>query len=462
MSSPRLSAALLALYSAPSVLAVPVESASSSGLLLSRDTVALKPSNCSDPDEPVTPTCWTSLKVADYLNNWNKTTHICGSRDTNGVGCCVEEEPWTTCFIRLSTGYAGDSCDNLGGNYCQNVPKNLDEDLAPDDQAPAIYVLNAIYAIHSLFSNYDKALSAVNDSTIKEVLDVFSKDSSSSHVISLRYELPTALSLGLTIASQNTTNNNPITRDLSTLWTSALAAAPSVPRAIWPNDTDNSQTISITSIAISTSNQGTFLQSGLDLLMSDIPTFLAFTRAGLFANSTLNAIIPRLVSRAHDLAGGLNTFITSKFLQAYGIFATPSNNAIDDRSTFETQNRCTLNAASWCVSTRDRRSVYYWSPATHRQYQLRSKGATPITMPDLMRKITEAGWADAEVLFDGNFNCTARGNAGGRIVFVGEEDGVVDASCVSQLPMYLECGTACPTDVVVGEGKCPFGFDRGC
>lgn len=230
MFSPRLSAALLALYPAPSVLAVPVESASGSGLLLSRDTVALKPSNCSDPDEPVAPTCWTSLKVADYLNDWIKTTHICGPSDTNGVGCCVEEEPWTTCFIRLSTGYAGDFCDSIGGNYCQNVPKNLDEDLAPDDRAPATYVLNAIYAIHSLFSNYDKgacrqfttqislhgpstkltaclALSAVDDSTIKEVLDVFSKDSSGSHVISLRYELPTALSLGLTIASVRPPNH---------------------------------------------------------------------------------------------------------------------------------------------------------------------------------------------------------------------------------------------------------------
>ncbi|KAL9578835.1 MAG: hypothetical protein Q9212_005468 [Teloschistes hypoglaucus] len=457
MISQNLSVALLALLSGSSVIAAPAESRSDSRLL-SRDTVTSKPSNCSDPDEPVTASCWTSLKVADYLNNWNKTTHICGESDTNGVGCCVPDEPWTTCFIRLSTGYAGDSCTNLWGNYCRNVPLKLDPDLAPTAQAPARYVLNAIYAVHGLFSSYDDALTAIGDNTIKDVLDVFSKSSSASHVTYLRYELPTVLTLGLTVASQTTTDNNTITRDISTLWNSALSAAPSVPRAIWPNDTDNSQTVTITDITISANNQAILLQGGLSLLMNDIPAFLAFTRDGHFANSTLNNMIPRLVSRADDLAGGLNTFVTSKFLQAQGYFATPSMDPMD-RTAFETQNRCTLNAGSWCVGDGGK-SVYYWSPATHRQYRLRSKGPTPIRLPELMGKITDSGWADAELLFDGNFNCTAKGNAGGRIVFVGES-GVVDASCISQLPMYLECGTKCPTNVVV-EGKCPFGFDGRC
>ncbi|KAI4202633.1 MAG: hypothetical protein LQ350_002426 [Teloschistes chrysophthalmus] len=458
MISQSLSVALLALLSGSSVFAAPAESKSDSRLL-SRDTVTLKPSNCSDPGEPVTPSCWTSLKVADYLNNWKKTTRVCGESDTNGVGCCVKEEPWSTCFIRLSTGFAGDSCTGLWGDtYCRIVPTELNKDLAPAALAPARYLLNAIYAIHSLFSSYDDALTAIGDSTIKDVLDVFSKTSSESHVVSLRYELPTALTLGLTVASQTNTNNNTITRDISTLWNSALSAAPSVSRVIWPNDTDNSQTVTITDISISNNNQAILLQGGLSLLMNDIPAFLAFTRDGRFANSTLNNIIPRLVSRADDLADGLNTFVTSKFLQAQGYFATPSIVPMD-RTAFETQNRCTLNAGSWCVGDGGK-NVYYWSPATHRQYRLRTKGPTPIRLPELMGKITDSGWADAELLFDGNFNCTAKGNAGGRIVFVGE-GGVVDASCVSQLPMYLECGTKCPTDVLV-EGKCPFGFDGRC
>lgn len=224
MISQSLSVALLALLSGSSVFAAPAESKSDSRLL-SRDTVTLKPSNCSDPGEPVTPSCWTSLKVADYLNNWKKTTRVCGESDTNGVGCCVKEEPWSTCFIRLSTGFAGDSCTGLWGDtYCRIVPTELNKDLAPAALAPARYLLNAIYAIHSLFSSYDDgeclqfstctiqhnlgtkltaylALTAIGDSTIKDVLDVFSKTSSESHVVSLRYELPTALTLGLTVAS---------------------------------------------------------------------------------------------------------------------------------------------------------------------------------------------------------------------------------------------------------------------
>ncbi|KAL8693449.1 MAG: hypothetical protein Q9218_001720 [Villophora microphyllina] len=425
MLSHQLSTALLALLSSASVLAAPLESASNPGLLLSRDAVALKPSNCSDFKEPVAPSCWTSLKVADFLNSWNQTTRQCGEKDPNGVGCCVEEEPWTTCFIRLSTGYAGDSCTSLGGTYCRNVPKELDPDLAPAVRAPTRYVINAIYAVHDLFYQYDLVLKAVSDSTIVEVLDVFSKGAPLSRINSLRNELPTALTLGLSIASQTTTSNDTIAREISNLWTSALQAAPRVPHAIWPNNTDNSQTVSITDINVSIGNEGTYLEQGLDLLMYDIATFQAFTSDGRFANSTLNNIIPRI--QAANVADGLNTFVTSKLMQSSNVYATPIPDPVD-RTTFEANNQCLLNADSWCVAI-DKKSVFYWSRATHRQYQLRDNGPTPISLTDMMAKIAAPdGWANAELLFDGNYNCTAKGNAGGAIAFVGQ-NGAVDAGC---------------------------------
>lgn len=76
---------------------------------------------------------------------------------------------------------------------------------------------------------------------------------------------------------------------------------------------------------------------------------------------------------------------------------------------------------------------------------------------------------DMPTLFDGAYNCTAQGRAGGSVVNVnagggsGEGGtGTLDMSCLSRLPIYLPCKTACPTSVLV-DGKCPFGFTgKGC
>lgn len=76
-----------------------------------------------------------------------------------------------------------------------------------------------------------------------------------------------------------------------------------------------------------------------------------------------------------------------------------------------------------------------------------------------MDKIDNRGRADAQLLFDGNYNCTIAGNAGRGIAIL--NDGGVDASCVSQLPMYLDCTTACPPQNLV-DGKCPFGHWQAC
>ena len=41
------------------------------------------------------------------------------------------------------------------------------------------------------------------------------------------------------------------------------------------------------------------------------------------------------------------------------------------------------------------------------------------------------------VLFDGAYNCTLEGKAGGGLVIHVNADGTLDVSCLSVLPMYL-------------------------
>ena len=64
-------------------------------------------------------------------------------------------------------------------------------------------------------------------------------------------------------------------------------------------------------------------------------------------------------------------------------------------------------------------------------------------------------------MFDGSYNCTAAGRAGSSVLHI-EDDGSMDFSCLSQLPIYLPCdrNMSCPTDVMV-DGACPFGYYDG-
>lgn len=62
---------------------------------------------------------------------------------------------------------------------------------------------------------------------------------------------------------------------------------------------------------------------------------------------------------------------------------------------------------------------------------------------------------DLPVLFDGAYNCTLAGRAGGSVVSL-NPDGSLDMACLSLLPMYVGKG-GCPAGAVWVDGKCPFG-----
>ena len=128
------------------------------------------------------------------------------------------------------------------------------------------------------------------------------------------------------------------------------------------------------------------------------------------------------------------------------------------------ENRCNgTEAGKICVANGSGR-ILYWSPATHRAYEVKSKGGTKISVGDFVKGVNEGGFADAGVLFDGAYNCTRDGRAGGRIVEVGGGNGKweMDVACLSQLPMYLRCGAPCPVGAKPVQGKCPFGNWENC
>lgn len=69
----------------------------------------------------------------------------------------------------------------------------------------------------------------------------------------------------------------------------------------------------------------------------------------------------------------------------------------------------------------------------------------------------ESSAAYMPVLFDGSYNCTLAGKAGGASINV-NDDGSLNVACLSALPIYLDDGTPCPDGAVQVGGKCPFGY----
>ncbi|KAL8989101.1 MAG: hypothetical protein Q9169_008436, partial [Polycauliona sp. 2 TL-2023] len=126
-----------------------------------------------------------------------------------------------------------------------------------------------------------------------------------------------------------------------------------------------------------------------------------------------------------EIEAGLRTFVTSKLMQLSGYYAVPMD--VVDRTAFES------------VSAANEGNYYYWSPSTRRMYEMRDKGRAPIGLKELGVHFTAVvdRWADPQLLFDGGYNCTAAGNAGAAIVNEKPDDGGIDVSCVSQLPMSL-------------------------
>lgn len=158
---------------------------------------------------------------------------------------------------------------------------------------------------------------------------------------------------------------------------------------------------------------------------------------------------------------------TSKTLQQDGWYAVPA--LVSDISTSLGSEGCSALNTSGVICTDPHGLTTFQSGVTGRVYTFKyqGKGRAPLTPASLLQELnTHLGQAFlfdgytnlAPAFFDGGYNCTLNGAAGALRPF--QPDGSIDTSCLSVLPMYLPKGSACPSDaVLVGEGKCPFGFE---
>ncbi|KAL8735727.1 MAG: hypothetical protein Q9181_002710 [Wetmoreana brouardii] len=240
-----------------------------------------------------------------------------------------------------------------------------------------------------------------------------------------RMVIPQLLGLSIINATGTTARK---TSEVASVWASALQAAPAVAKELFPTGQDNSQQIPLDVVEAPNNSIGGLLEGALNFTLSDVPAFLAFANHGRFSKDTFPNV-PSFDAPA-DLNVGMNTFVVSKFMGRDGIYAMPGD-IIDSLSA----DQCSSINGTLC-RTSSNGKVFYWSPATHRQYELRSKKGNP-ALPDLMDKIENQGYADSQLLFDGSYNCTAAGNSGAAIANLGKDGTGVDNDPDAELHSLL-------------------------
>jgi len=205
--------------------------------------------------------------------------------------------------------------------------------------------------------------------------------------------------------------------------------------------------------------------------MADLPTFTSFATKGSFSSTNFSLALGE--SEPH-LNLALSTHIVSELLGQNDWFGVPlriATHADFASSCGEAAARKIYDTNTYVCQNVSGEATF-WSPITRRIYALRYQGAKnnqKLAPMDMLTTVYNSTVVDMPTLFDGAYNCTAEGKAGGAVVNTnvgaggdGNGPGTLDMSCLGRLPIYLLCKDACPMSVRV-DGKCPFGFTgKGC
>ncbi|KAL8702501.1 MAG: hypothetical protein Q9201_004316, partial [Fulgogasparrea decipioides] len=245
--------------------------------------------------------------------------------------------------------------------------------------------------------------------------------------------------------------------------------APNVGRALWPTGSDRSQQIQSAELHIQLSNitneMSQMMDGGVRLLMNDPGTFANYADNGRYSGpnvtNTGEGTGLTVPSGTDAVAYALKTYLLSYAMWKNRWYATFDLGPFFNEGDVEKRKYCKFDSnKNYCVyqdayGKTDDSQVFYWSAWTQRVYSLQCDGPANALKPsEMIDTILSYGWAPLNVLFDGGYNCTAEGRAGSSAVNF-NFDGKLDLACVSQLPIYLQCGDMCPTPLK--NNTCDFG-----
>ena len=256
-----------------------------------------------------------------------------------------------------------------------------------------------------------------------------------------------------------------LARSAAQVLTISVQQAPSTAKALWPVGTQNSQSVQIGNLEAelgnSTNQLASMVNDAVQLLMSDMPTFVKFVESGQYSGAESLS----LPSKVEGLDYALRTYMTSEAFAQNGWVSTPSIGPYETVQDVENSvvggggASCTMGNNSVC--TNGQGSAIFWSQPTGRVYGFANTNRNWIGVSayQLLQDTVDNNWAILQVLFDGSFNCTQEGNFGDSIVNF-NWDGTLDIACISQLPTEIHCGASCPVSLINNE--CPFPQSKSC
>ncbi|KAL8834648.1 MAG: hypothetical protein Q9170_003650 [Blastenia crenularia] len=452
--------------------------------------------NCTDPNALFFEDCWDILKIHDYLvapvTGWINTVRYCenegNSWENDGASCCVKGEPWSTCYLRLACPGSAFDCTSPSGGRCTDAMISAIR-VDPSIHPYARYTVKNIYcrscqnlmltlgvvmltsstAINNFFYTYYQALynaaGVVSNNVEKmiQVVDVLVQPSLKLQNILLAFAVGLAFLGAPSFAIQMLSIEGHLLKGAAQALVISTQQAPNVGRALWPAGTDRSQEIQTAELHVQLSNithqMSDMMDGGVRLLMNDIATFVNYADnkrysgpnvtntgegTGLTVPAGTDAVAYALKTYLLSYAMGQNKWWASFQLGPY------TQEQAGTAACWATQD------ISNCVNRAgEGGNVQYWSPYSQRIYTLQVQGPKEALKPsEMMSYINTYGWAPFSVLFDGAYNCTAEGRAGSASVNF-NFDGTLDLACLSQLPLYIDCGGFCPVALV--NNTCPFG-----
>lgn len=277
-------------------------------------------------------------------------------------------------------------------------------------------------------------------------------------------DLLTALSVGLAFLGApsiavSVLGLSSLAKSAAQVLTISLQQAPSTAKALWPTGTQNSQSVQIGNLEAelgnSTNQLADMVNNAVQLLMSDMPTFVKFVESGQYSGAESLS----LPSKVEGLDYALRTYMTSEAFAQNGWVSAPVLGPFE--TVEDVQNAVSGSGGEGCtmgnnsVCTDGQGSAIFWSQPTGRIYNFANtrNGWAGVSAYQLLQDTVDNNWAILQVLFDGSFNCTQEGNFGDSIVNF-NWDGTLDIACISQLPTRIACGSPCPVALI--NNLCPF------
>ena len=233
----------------------------------------------------------------------------------------------------------------------------------------------------------------------------------------------------------------------------ALQQAPGAVKALWPQGSTDTQIWQMASLSDDLGNLDSSIRArinaGLQLVQTDVPTFLAFAAGGQFSTPSP----PSIDKETAGLEGALKTYLVSKALDSNNYIGTIliGSNVI---ATEAAHSRCTVDFPGFC--TGDNENLWH-SDNSNADYLLAPKYGTEENTPAsvVIKNVLDKGYTTGNQLYDAAATCngmwdtdreawneplesfSAYTRPAGVDLFKMTDKGI-DFSCLSQLTIWNE------------------------